>query len=83
MPSIYSSARTELAKLLIYGLFRKIRVLAQDGEPMPISTTVTPEKSCTLITRNDSPDVPFELSINPVVSKNTNELKTRAPGRFG
>ena len=50
---------------------------------MPISTTVTPEKSCTLITRNDSPDVPFELSINPVVSKNTNELKTRAPGRFG
>ena len=32
VPSIYSSARTELAKLLIYGLFRKIRVLAQDGE---------------------------------------------------
>ena len=31
VPSIYSSARTELAKLLIYGLFRKIRVLAQDG----------------------------------------------------
>ena len=31
MPSIYSSARTELAKLLIYGLFRKILVLAQDG----------------------------------------------------
>ena len=31
MPSIYSSARTELAKLLIYGLFRKIRVLAQDA----------------------------------------------------
>ena len=32
MPSIYSSARTELAKLLIYGLFRKTRVLAQDGQ---------------------------------------------------
>ena len=32
VPSIYSSARTELAKLLIYGLFRKIRVLAQDGD---------------------------------------------------
>ena len=30
VPSIYSSARTELAKLLIYGLFRKILVLAQD-----------------------------------------------------
>ena len=35
MPSIYSSARTELAKLLIYGLFRKIRVLAQDGTANP------------------------------------------------
>ena len=31
VPSIYSSARTELAKLLIYGLLRKIRVLAQDA----------------------------------------------------
>ena len=31
VPSIYSSARTELAKLLIYGLFQKGRVLAQDG----------------------------------------------------
>ena len=31
VPSIYSSARTELAKLLVYGLFRKIRVLAQDA----------------------------------------------------
>ena len=31
VPSIYSSARTELAKLLMYGLFRKIRVLAQDA----------------------------------------------------
>ena len=35
VPSIYSSARTELAKLLIYGLFRKIRVLAQDGIDAP------------------------------------------------
>lgn len=36
-----------------------------DWEPTPISTTVTPEKTRTLITRNDSPDVPFDLSINP------------------
>ena len=36
-----------------------------DWEPTPISTTVTPEKSRTIITRNDSPDVPFNLSINP------------------
>ena len=38
VPSIYSSARTELAKLLIYGLFRKIRVLAQDGVTFPIGS---------------------------------------------
>ena len=40
-PSIYSSARTELAKLLIYGLFRKIRVLAQDGGEFWHRTTCT------------------------------------------
>ena len=41
VPSIYSSARTELAKLLIYGLFRKIRVLAQDGiRSAPAGTSV-------------------------------------------
>ena len=34
MPSIYSSARTELAKLLIDGLFQKSRVLAQDGDTL-------------------------------------------------
>ena len=32
VPSIYSSARTELAKLLIYGLFRKIRVFGTGRE---------------------------------------------------
>ena len=41
MPSIYSSARTELAKLLIYGLFRKIRVLAQDGVDLHQDHSVT------------------------------------------
>ena len=33
MPSIYSSARIpRVSKLLISGLFQKVRVLAQDGE---------------------------------------------------
>jgi DNA repair photolyase len=36
-----------------------------DWEPTPITTTVTPETTRTIITRNDSPDVPFDLSINP------------------
>ena len=40
MPSIYSSARTELAKLLIYGLFRKIRVLAQDDDGVDLTGTL-------------------------------------------
>jgi DNA repair photolyase len=42
--------------------------LHEDGgnsEPTPLKTTVTPESSRTVITRNDSPDVPFELSLNP------------------
>jgi DNA repair photolyase len=34
-------------------------------EPAPLETTVTPERTRTLITRNDSPDVPFEQSVNP------------------
>jgi DNA repair photolyase len=34
-------------------------------EPPPLATTVTPEKTRTIITTNDSPDVPFEQSINP------------------
>ena len=39
VPSIYSSARTKLAKLLIYGPFRKIQVLAQDDVIMELKTT--------------------------------------------
>ena len=37
-----------------------------DDEPSPpLRTTVTPEKARTIITRNDSPDVGFDRSINP------------------
>jgi DNA repair photolyase len=34
-------------------------------EAAPLRTTVTPERARTVIVRNDSPDVPFEQSLNP------------------
>ncbi len=37
---------------------------AIDGEPPPLRTTVTVESPRTIITRNASPDVPFDRSIN-------------------
>jgi DNA repair photolyase len=36
-----------------------------DSEPPSIKTTITPEQSRTIIAKNDSPDVPFDRSINP------------------
>ena len=36
-----------------------------DGAPPPLRTTVTIEKPRTIISRNQSPDVPFDRSINP------------------
>jgi len=39
--------------------------LDPDSEPEPLKTTVTPEVTRTIITRNDSPDIPFDRSINP------------------
>jgi DNA repair photolyase len=33
--------------------------------PDSIATTLEPERACTVISRNDSPDIPFEQSINP------------------
>ena len=47
------------------------RVLTDDGwgsadaEPLPLMTVLTEDRSRTIITRNDSPDVPFDRSINP------------------
>lgn len=35
------------------------------GEPEPVRTEVTPEKARTIITRNESPDIAFDRSINP------------------
>lgn len=36
-----------------------------DGAPPPLRTTVTVERPRTIISRNQSPDVPFDRSINP------------------
>ena len=36
-----------------------------DAAPTPLRTSVTAEKARTIITRNDSPDVGFDRSINP------------------
>ncbi len=38
---------------------------ALDGEVAPVHTTVAIDRARTVITRNDSPDIPFEQSINP------------------
>ena len=38
---------------------------AIDGAPPPLRTTVTVEKPKTVITRNSSPDIAFDRSINP------------------
>ena len=36
-----------------------------DETPTPLRTTVTPERVRTVINRNQSPDLPFNLSLNP------------------
>jgi len=38
---------------------------ADDAEPHQLTTEVHPEKARTIITRNDSPDIGFDQSINP------------------
>lgn len=53
--------------------FEPRRIVPLDGdldldradEPQPLHTTITPERTRTIITRNDSPDIPFNRSINP------------------
>ena len=36
-----------------------------DAEPTQLRTTLTPEKAHTIVSRNDSPDIGFDRSINP------------------
>jgi DNA repair photolyase len=38
---------------------------AVDDEPPPLKTIVTEERAKSIISKNDSPDIPFRLSINP------------------
>lgn len=51
--------------------FRQRSEAVDDGwgsapDPLPaLATTVTPVQARSIISRNDSPDVPFTLSINP------------------
>jgi len=58
----------------IEGRFETRRIRPEDygwddgGEadaPPRLPTTVTPEKTRTILSRNDSPDIPFDRSINP------------------
>jgi DNA repair photolyase len=39
--------------------------ISSEGELPPLATTVTAEHARSIISRNDSPDIPFEQSINP------------------
>ncbi|WP_295643697.1 PA0069 family radical SAM protein [uncultured Methylibium sp.] len=36
-----------------------------EGEPPPPATFVTEERARTVISRNDSPDIPFDIALNP------------------
>ncbi len=38
---------------------------AEDDSPAPLRTTLTPEHARTIITKNTSPDIGFDRSINP------------------
>jgi DNA repair photolyase len=52
------------------GRYEKQRVvpieeIEDDEAPAPLRTTVTPEQARRIISTNDSPDIPFDQSINP------------------
>lgn len=38
---------------------------AEEDEPPRLETVVTPETAKSILTRNDSPDIPFDVSLNP------------------
>ena len=38
---------------------------SDDEPPAPLRTTLTPERARTIITKNTSPDIGFDRSINP------------------
>ena len=47
------------------GRFQTIQVVRDDPSPASLATEYRSETAKTLITSNDSPDVPFRHSINP------------------
>ncbi len=58
------SARFNLNRVEADGDWLDAR-LAIDGEIVPVRTSVTIESPKTILTRNRSPDIPFDRSINP------------------
>ena len=58
------SARFHLNRVEADGDWLDAR-LAIDGEIVPVHTSVTIESPKTILTRNRSPDIPFDRSINP------------------
>ncbi len=72
MPSIAKPARGRGARSNAAGRFESLARVdfddgwtADDDVPPTLRTTMTPESARTIITRNDSPDVGFDRSINP------------------
>ena len=59
-----ASTRFALPQREADGDWRDARAMI-DGAPPPPRTTVTPEAARTIITRNESPDIGFDRSINP------------------
>jgi len=47
------------------GRFERIEVLSEEAPPERVSTLFLRDDSRTIVARNESPDVPFEVSINP------------------
>jgi len=72
MPTLANSVRGRGAHSNATGRFESlVREVFDDGwtpddaEPHQLTTEVHPEKARTIITRNDSPDIGFDQSINP------------------
>ena len=55
----------EWATEAVVEFFAKPGAEAADSEPAAPATQVRPEQVRTLLSRNDSPDIPFELAVNP------------------
>jgi DNA repair photolyase len=47
------------------GRFERIEVLSEEAPPERLPTLFLRDDSRTIVTRNESPDIPFEVSINP------------------